>query len=29
MQNKYVLSDKYKVSIDEIKNILKQIYNKM
>lgn len=26
MQNKYVLNDKYKVSIDEVKNILKQIY---
>lgn len=29
MQNKYVLNDKYKVSIDEVKNILKQIYNKV
>ena len=29
MQNKYVLNDKYKVSIDEVKNILKQIYNRM
>ena len=27
MQNKYVLNDKYKVNIDEVKNILKQIYN--
>ena len=27
MQNKYVLNDKYKVSIDEVKNILKQIYD--
>ena len=29
MQNKYVLNDKYKVSIDEVKNVLKQIYNKV
>ena len=29
MQNKYVLNDKYKLSIDEVKNILKQIYNKI
>lgn len=29
MQNKYVLNDKYKVSIDEAKNILKEIYNKI
>ena len=29
MQNKYVLNDKYKVSIDEVKNILKQIYDKI
>lgn len=29
MQNKYVLNDKYKVSIDEVKNILKEIYNKI
>ena len=29
MQNKYILNDKYKVSIDEVKNILKQIYNRM
>lgn len=29
MQNKYVLNDKYKVSINEVKNILKQIYNKI
>lgn len=29
MQNKYVLNDKYKVSIDEVKNILKEIYNKV
>lgn len=29
MQNKYVLNDKYKVSIDEVKNVLKQIYNKI
>ena len=27
MQNKYVLNDKYKVNIDEVKRILKQIYN--
>ena len=26
MQNKYVLNDKYKVSIDEVKNILRKIY---
>ena len=29
MQNKYVLNNKYKVSIDEVKNILKQIYDKI
>lgn len=29
MQNKYVLNDKYKVSVDEVKNILKQIYNRV
>lgn len=29
MQNKYVLNDKYKASIDEVKNILKEIYNKV
>lgn len=29
MQNKYVLNDKYKVSIDEVRIILKQIYNKL
>lgn len=29
MQNKYVLNDKYKVSIDEVKYILKQVYNKL
>lgn len=29
MQNKYVLNDKYKVSIDEVKNILKEIYNRV
>ena len=29
MQNKYVLNDKYKVSIDEVKNILKEIYNRI
>ena len=29
MQNKYVLNDKYKVSIDEVKYILKQLYNKL
>lgn len=29
MQNKYVLNDKYKVSIDEVKNILKEIYSKI
>lgn len=29
MQNKYVLNDKYKVNIDEVKNVLKEIYNKI
>ncbi|MDO5556508.1 MAG: nucleotidyl transferase AbiEii/AbiGii toxin family protein [Clostridia bacterium] len=29
MQNKYVLNDKYKVSIDEVKKVLKKIYNKI
>ena len=29
MQNKYVLNDKYKVSIDEVKYILKQLHNKL
>lgn len=29
MQNKYVLNDKYKVSIDEVKSILKEIYNRV
>lgn len=29
MQNKYVLNDKYKISIEEVKNILKEIYNKV
>ncbi len=29
MQNKYVLNDKYKVSIEQVKNILKQIYDKI
>ena len=29
MQNKYVLNDKYKLDIDEIKNILTKIYNKI
>lgn len=29
MQNKYVLNDKYKFSIDEVKDILKKIYNKI
>ena len=29
MQNKYVLNDKYKISIDEVKNILKDIYNRI
>ena len=28
MQNKYVLNDEYKVNMDEVKNILKEIYNK-
>lgn len=28
MQNKYVLNDRYKVSIDEVKNILKRLYTK-
>lgn len=29
MQNKYVLNDKYKVSMNEVKKILKEIYNKV
>ena len=29
MQNKYVLSDKYKLSMEEAKRILKEIYNKL
>ena len=29
MQNKYVLNDKYKVSIEQVKNILKQIYDRI
>lgn len=29
MQNKYVLNDKYKNTIDEVKNILTDIYNKI
>lgn len=29
MQNKYVLNDKYKINIDEVKNILKDIYNRI
>ena len=29
MQNKYVLNNKYKLSIDKVKNILKDIYNKI
>ena len=29
MQNKYVLNDKYEVRMDEVKNILKQIYDKI
>ena len=29
MQNKYVLNDKYKIGINEVKNILKQIYNRL
>lgn len=29
MQNKYVLNDKYKVSIDKVKNVLKQVYAKI
>ncbi len=29
MQGKYVLSTQYKVSIDEVKNILKEIHNKL
>lgn len=27
MQNKYVLNDKYKVSLDNVKNVIKQIYD--
>ena len=29
MQNKYVLNDKYKVNIDEVKDILKKLYDKI
>lgn len=29
MKNKYVLNDKYKVSIDDVKNILQKIHNKI
>ena len=29
MQYKYVLNDKYKISIEEVKSILKQIYNRI
>lgn len=29
MQNKYVLNDKYKITIDEVKNILKDIYSRI
>ena len=29
MQGKYVLSTQYKVSIDDVKNILKEIHNKL
>ncbi len=29
MQDKYVLSDKYKFSIDEVKNVLEKIYNEI
>ena len=29
MQNKYVLNEKYKIGIDEVKNILKEIYNRI
>ena len=29
MQNKYVLNDKYKININEVKEILKQIYNRI
>ena len=29
MQNKYVLNDKYKITIDEVTNILTDIYNKI
>ena len=29
MQNKYVLNDKYKVSINEVKDILKDLYKKI
>ena len=27
MQNKYVLNDKYKVSLNNVKNVIKQIYD--
>lgn len=29
MQDKYVLNDKYKITIDEVKAILKEIYNRI
>ena len=29
MQNKYVLNEKYKIGINEVKNILKEIYNRI
>lgn len=29
MQNKYILNDKYKISIEEVKEILEKIYNKI
>ncbi len=29
MQNKYVLNDKYKISIEKVKDILKQLYDKI
>ena len=29
MQNKHILNDKYKVSIEDVKGILKKIYSKL
>ena len=29
MQDKYIFKDEYRITIDEVKNILKEIYNRM